>query len=319
MSWNGTKALVTGGAGFVASHIVDMLVAAGARVTVVDNLRAGTMANLTQVAADIEFMDIDIRDADSMMRAAKGQDMAFHLAANASVPNSFHDPRYDFETNSLGTLNLLEAARLNGVGKIVYASSAAVYGEPLYVPVDEAHTLNPCSLYGCSKLSAERLGFMYGSMFGLGFTAIRIFNTYGPRQPRYVLADLLRKLRSDPSKLEVLGDGTQIRDYSYVRDTARAFLLAAESDESAGEVYNISGGNPISIRDLVSLLLRSVGLSGTEVCYTGQSWAGDITRLVANIDKIRDLGHVPRFSLEMGLQEMVEWFDRMYSSGSQAG
>ena len=308
MKWRNVRALVTGGAGFVPSHLVDALVARGAEVTVLDNLQAGKMENLAQAMPRIRFIQGDVRDLDTVDEAVNGQDFVFHLAANASVPNSLDEPRYDFETNALGTFNVLEASRRHDVRKVVYASSAAVYGEPKYVPVDESHPLEPCSFYGCSKLAGEREGFMFHSMFGLCFVAIRIFNTYGPRQPRYVMADLLRKLRENVDELEVLGDGTQVRDYSYVGDTTEAFVLAAENDDMIGQAYNIAGGNPISIRDLVALILGTLDLNHTRVCYTGTSWKGDIARLIADVSKIRGAGFAPTVRLEAGIRAMVEWF-----------
>ncbi|MHB0912202.1 MAG: NAD-dependent epimerase/dehydratase family protein [Armatimonadota bacterium] len=311
MNWNGVRALVTGGAGFVPSHIVDLLVERGAEVTVLDNLKDGKLENLNKSMPHVRFIEGDVRNADAAQEAASGQDYVFHLAANANVPNSLKDPRYDFETNALGSFNIFQAAKDSGVRRVVYASSAAVYGEPQYVPMDEKHPLNPCSFYGCSKLFGEREGFMFADMFDMEFVAIRIFNTYGPRQPRYVMADLLRKLRNNPSELEVLGDGTQVRDYSYVADTARAFIMAAEIGEMSGQAYNIAGGNPISIRELVSLMLDTLGLKDTRVYYTGQSWKGDITRLVANIEKVKAVGFKPEVPLANGIHNMVEWFQSL--------
>jgi len=315
MNWKNKRVLVTGGAGFIPSHVVDALVARGTAVTAFDNLQAGKLENLSAVMEHLRFIQADLRDADAVMHAVEGQEVIFHLAANACVPYSLENPRYDFESNALGTFNVLEAARLHGVGKVIYASSAAVYGEPKYVPMDESHPLEPCSLYGLSKLAGEREGFMYLEMFGLGFVPIRIFNTYGPRQPRYVMADLLRKLRNNPHELEVLGDGTQIRDYSYVSDTAEAIISAAEDDAMLGQAYNVAGGNPISIRDLVTLLLDTLNLNGAQVHYTGQSWKGDITRLMADMTKIRKAGFEPRVPLQKGILKMVEWFQAQEAQG----
>jgi len=306
MNWTDKKALVTGGAGFIGSHVVDMLVERGATVTVLDNMQAGREGNLHKSRDKVTLLTEDIRDIDAVARAVSGQDYIFHLAANASVPNSFKDPRYDHETNSDGTFNLMEAANDSGVKRVIYASSAAVYGAPQYVPTDENHPLQPVSFYGVSKLTAERLGMMYHAMFETGFTAIRIFNTYGPRQPRYVLADLIRKLMRNPDDLEVLGTGEQIRDYCYVSDTAGAFVAAAENESMNGGVYNIAGGNPVSIKDLVGIILKVMDLPNCQVHYTGQSWKGDISKLVADISRIAGAGFKPRVSLEEGVRITID-------------
>lgn len=222
------------------------------------------------------------------------------------MPRSVKEPRFDFETNAVGSFNVYEAANKAGVKRVIYASSAAVYGEPQHVPTDENHPLNPLSFYGVSKLAGERVGFMFNRMYGMGFTAIRIFNTYGPRQPRYVIADLIRKLRKNPRELEVLGTGEQVRDYSFVDDTAGAFIAAAENESMNGDAYNIAGGNPTSIRQLVDIILDVMDIKGCKVTYTGQSWKGDIDRLIADISKIRATGISPRTGLAEGIRRAIE-------------
>jgi UDP-glucose 4-epimerase len=306
MDWNGVRTLVTGGAGFVPSHIVDALVERGAVVTVLDNLQAGREENLEGVRGKIAFLRGDVREAGPVREAVSGQDTVFHLAANASVPASVRDPRYDFETNVAGTFNVLEAARDAGVRRVVYASSAAVYGPPDYVPTDETHPLRPSSPYGLSKLQGEQLGFLFHRMYGLSFSAVRIFNTYGPRQPRYVLADLVRKLMRNPHELEVLGTGEQVRDYAYATDTAGAFLAVAASASLDGEACNISGGNPVSIRELVAIILDVMELPDCRVRYTGASWKGDIDHLEADLTKIRRAGYAPRVALEDGIRRTID-------------
>jgi len=306
MDWSRRKALVTGGAGFIPSHIVDRLTDLGAEVVALDDMSAGLESNLSNSIDRVKLVRADLRNAGAVREAMDGCEFVFHLGANASVPSSVKDPRRDFETNALGSFNVLEAAKELGVRRVVYASSAAVYGEPQYVPTDESHPLDPTSFYGVSKLAGERLGIMYHRMFGLGFTAIRIFNTYGPRQPRYVLADLIRKLHKNPRELEVLGTGAQVRDYCFVSDTAGAFIAAAENDETTGEAFNIAGGNPVSIRDLVGIILKVMELPDCVVTYTGQSWKGDIDRLIANIDKIAARGFAPTVSLEEGIRRTID-------------
>ena len=311
MKLKGRKVLVTGAAGFIGSHLVDRLVEEGAEVVAIDNLKDGDLSNLTESMDKIELHEIDIRDFESLKEVMDGVEIVFHLAANANVPYSVEDPRYDFETNALGTFNVLKLSLDFGVEKVVYASSAAVYGEPVYVPIDEKHPLNPISPYGASKLSGERLGFAYFKTYGLPFVAMRIFNTYGPRQRRYVMHDFLRKLRENPNRLEVLGTGEQIRDFCYVKDCVEAFVLACKSSNAVGEAFNIAGGNPISIRDLAFLMAKILGLDGrTKVVFTRESWKGDIVKLYADISKIKNkLGFEPKIGLEEGILRLKEWFD----------
>jgi nucleoside-diphosphate-sugar epimerase len=308
MQIKGSKVLVTGGAGFIPSHVVDLFVERGAIVSVLDNLKDGAMANLEKSIGQITFFKADLRDAEKVDGIVAGQDIVIHMGANANVPYSVEHPDYDFETNAVGGYNVLHSCVKHKVKKVVYASTAAVYGEPQYTPIDEKHPTLPQSPYGASKLAAERLGFAYHKTYGLPFCAIRIFNTYGERQPRYVMYDLLRKLYKSPEKLEVLGTGEQIRDYSYVSDTALAFVLAAENDTSVGQVYNIAGGRPRSIKEVVQALLETLGLKKTVVTYTGKSWKGDINILIADISKIRnELGFEPRVEFSDGIGRLHQW------------
>lgn len=300
--------LVTGGAGFLGSHMVDALLAEGARVSVVDNLQSGSLRNLAHVKDRICFLEVDIRNYDELEKAVADQDMIYHFAANASVPYSVEHPEYDFETNAGGTFNVIRAALAHGVNKVVNASSAAVYGEPRYIPMDEEHPLEPVSPYGATKVAGEKIGLVFARSFDLNFCVVRIFNTYGPRQPRYVIHDFIRKLQHDTSRLEVLGDGSQIRDYSHISDTIEAFLLVGKSDQTQGEVYNISGGRPISIAELAQMVVRLWGQSPAKIEFTGRSWPGDINRMIGDISKIRDLGFEPRMDLERGIQDMITWF-----------
>ena len=313
MKLRGRRVLVTGAAGFIGSHLVDRLVEKGAEVVAIDNLKDGNLSNLAESMDKIEFHKVDIRNFESLKEVMDGVEIVFHLAANANVPYSVENPKYDFETNALGTFNVLKLSLDLDVEKVVYASSAAVYGEPVYVPIDEEHPLNPISPYGASKLAGERLGFAYFKIYGLPFVSLRIFNTYGPRQGRYVMYDFLRKLEENPNRLEVLGTGEQIRDFCYVKDCVEAFILAAEKNTAVGDVFNIAGGNPISIRDLAYLMVKVLGLDGkTEIVFTGESWKGDIVRLYADINKIKSkLQFTPKFNLTEGILKLVDWFKKV--------
>ncbi len=311
MTWRGKRVLVTGAAGFLGSHLVDALVKSGATVTALDSLHSGDMANLDEARSQIVFREADVRDWEAMRDATRHQDVVFHLAANADVPYSLENPQFDFEVNVLGSQNIMRACMANDVGRLVFASTAAVYGDPVYTPMDEDHPLRPISPYGASKLAAENLGFGYHRSFGLPFTAIRISNSYGERQAKYVIHDFLAKLLSDPGRLEVLGDGNQHRDFCHVSDVSRCFLLAAESDATLGEVLNLAGSGSISITDLAHLVLELLGLEGeTEVSYTGRSWQGDISLLLPDIAKARRLlGFSPEVALKDGIGTLIRWLE----------
>lgn len=305
MPWSGTRVLVTGGAGFIGSHVVDRLVQAGAQVRVLDNLQAGNEANLALERPHIDLRIADLRDAAAVEDAVRGCEIVFHIGANASVPASVDDRGYDFETNTLGTYHLADAAIQHSVRRIIQASTAAVYGPPQYTPVNESHPLNPISPYGGSKLAAERLLYAYAQTFGFELVIVRIFNTYGPRQPRYVAYDLMKKLERNPQRLEVLGSGNQKRDYSYIADTVEALILAGEMPAPQPEVLNISGGRTITIRELVGFILKTLHLENTEVVYGLPSWKGDIETLSGDITKLRGLGWSPTVTLEEGLRRMA--------------
>jgi UDP-glucose 4-epimerase len=309
MSLSQSRVLVTGGAGFIPSHVVDLLVAAGAHVVVLDDLSAGKRENLAAVKDDVELVVGSVANSDLVDRLAKGCRLVFNFAANADVPRSVKHPDVDFTTNAVGAFNVYAACRKHGVERVMQASTAAVYGEPTYTPMDENHPLRPISPYGSSKLAAEATGLAWHHTYGLPFTAIRIFNTYGPRQPRYVIYDLFRKIQKDSKRLEVLGTGEQVRDYCYVEDTAKAFLDLALNPEAVGDVYNIAGGDPISIKQLVALILDTLQLTDTEIYYTGQSWPGDINRLVAGLDKIKKTGFAPTIGLTEGMRRFADWIE----------
>ncbi|MBK8167114.1 MAG: GDP-mannose 4,6-dehydratase [bacterium] len=309
MSLAQSRVLVTGGAGFIPSHVVDLLVAQGAKVVVLDDMSAGKTENLVGVKDDIEFVVGSVADAELVDRLVKGCHLVFNFAANADVPRSVKFPEVDFATNAVGAFNVYTSCRRHGVARIMQASTAAVYGEPEYTPMDERHRLRPISPYGSSKLAAEAMGLAWHHTYALPFTAIRIFNTYGPRQPRYVIYDLFRKIQANSQRLEVLGTGEQIRDYCYVADTAAAFVNLALNPTAVGDVYNIAGGSPVSIKQLVAMILDTLGLTDTEVYYTGQSWPGDINRLVAGLDKIRGTGFAPTVDLTEGLKRFAAWIE----------
>ncbi|MCL0064800.1 GDP-mannose 4,6-dehydratase [Dehalococcoidia bacterium] len=306
----GKRILVTGGAGFIGSHLVDALVERGAIVTVMDKLSLGKEININEKA---KFIKADILDYRQCIKAVEGKDLIFHLAASATTRESsmgWKDPVFDYQVNAIGTLNLLRAlSQQSSKAKFLYTSSAAVYGNPEFTPISEDHPLKPISPYGISKLAGEKYCYAYFKEYGINTVILRIFNPYGPRQPRYVMFDLLKKLCENPKELEVLGDGEQARDYCYVSDTVNALILAAEKSQ-AESIYNVGGGKAITIREVAEKLVKSLGLeSETRIYYTGITWRGDVRTLIADISKIqRELSFKPQIGIENGLAKFRDWF-----------
>ena len=313
--WHGKQVLVTGGAGFIGSWLAETLVNLGSVVTVIDNLYSGKLDNLRHLLKHIKFFEGDIKDMSIVKRVVEGKDYVFHLAANASVPNSMKNLDYDFETNVKGTYNILKAVHLLGSDtRVIYASSAAVYGEPHRLPINESHKLSPISPYGASKLCGEIYCLAFNRVYDLKTVLLRLFNVYGPKQPRYVIYDFLTKLSQNKDTLEVLGTGKQKRDFIYITDAVNAFLVAAQKEEAIGQAINIGTGTLISIKQLASLLIKLLGYEDkTSIEFTGYSWKGDVKAFQANIslaEKI--LGFKPTTSLTKGLKLEIEWFKKSH-------
>jgi len=308
------KVLVTGGCGFLGSHLVERLVAAGALVTVFDSMRGGPATNLEGVADRVRLVRGDVRnrsDVEAALRETR-PDVVYHLAANASVPGSVEDPAYDFEANAVGTFVVLDVLRVLGLKpRVVLASSGAVYGQPDRFPITEDFPLRPISPYGTSKLCAEHIARMFLDVYGIPSVIARIFNSYGPRVPRYIVYDFLQKLRRDPTRLEILGDGKQQRDFTYVTDTVAGVVLLAEKGEP-GEAYNITSGQNHSVTELATMLVSVLGLKDVQFVYTGSSWAGDAQYWKVDNSRLHGLGFDEGVPLCEGLRRTVEWFRTAY-------
>jgi len=204
---------------------------------------------------------------------------------------------------------LFDALREYGrAEKVILASSGAVYGQPQNFPIMEEHAWDPISPYGSSKVCAETIARMFYRVYGLPVVAARIFNTYGPRMARFVILDFLRKLRHNPNVLEILGNGQQTRDFTFVADTVQGLLLLAERGLTA-EAYNLSSGHSVSVTEVARMLIAALNLTGeTQITYTGSSWLGDAQRWVVSIEKISRLGYVPTVDLENGLAKTIQWY-----------
>lgn len=312
---SGARALVTGGAGFIGSFLIERLLSLGVDVTVVDSFVTGRLDNL---AGPIPTERLVVGDLPDILRQRRlhldTYDFIFHLAANAYVPRSVADPSFDYEMNTRGSFCLLEAMRRSGSrARLVNISSAAVYGEPARQPITEGDSLAPIAPYGVSKLAAERYAAVYAHLYGLRTVSLRLFSVYGPRQRKQVVYDLLAKLHANPDRLEVLGDGTSTRDLSYVEDVVEAMLVAATSAPGGGEALNVASGESQTIRELVTTLCR-VCCVAPEIAFTGEERAGDARRWEVNIDRIKSLGYAPRSTFAEGIRATKEWFDRTHAA-----
>ena len=301
--------LVTGGAGFIGSNLVDELLAKGHAVTVLDDLSSGYRENLAHLDGqeDFRFLEGDVRDEALLAQATRGQEAVFHLAASVGNKRSIDNPLTDADINVMGTLKVLEAARRAGCRKMVSSSSAGIFGELKTLPIAEDHPVEPDSPYGCTKLCAEKLCLAYAKLYELEAVALRYFNVYGPRQRFDAYGNVIpifvfQALRGEP--ITVFGDGEQTRDFVHVRDVVQANVKAALSRGVSG-AFNIASGTRITLNDLVDLL-RETGLSPKVL--SGPPRPGDVRHSLADLRQARSLlGFEPRVDLREGLQEYVAW------------
>jgi UDP-glucose 4-epimerase len=302
--------LVTGGAGFIGSHLCKALVRRGVQVTVVDNLSNSGLEGVQEIADRIDFHELDIRSSVFRDLLLTGDfDVIFHLAANAYVPPSIENPDCDFQTNLVAPFRLLETLRGSGSSStLIVASSAAVYGNPSRIPILETDLTVPISPYGVSKLAMERYVSVYSRVYGLRAASLRLFSAYGPRQRKQIVYDFIKKISNSPSELVILGDGTQVRDLVYVEDVVQAALTVLDSAPLHGEVYNVSGGRGYSTREIAETMTEVMGLS-PRFHYTGSTRPGDPEKWIACIDRIRALGFSPRISLAEGMKRTIEWYN----------
>ena len=303
--------LVTGGAGFIGSHIAETLAGRGDAVRVLDDLSTGKKENLAGFLDRIEFIEGDIRDLATCRRAVEGMDHVLHQAALASVPGSVADPLLNNAINVTGTLNLLLAARDAGVRSFVLASSSAVYGNDPAPSKREGREGRPLSPYGISKHVGEKYCQAFHTLFGMRAVALRYFNVFGPRQdPRSEYAAVIPLFITKVLNGErpvIFGDGEQSRDFIHVRNVVQANILAAASPAAAGETINVAGGTALTVNGLLAAVNEALGVR-VEPVHAGPR-AGDIRHSVADISKARRvLGFEPAVSFPDGLRETVDWF-----------
>jgi UDP-glucose 4-epimerase len=302
--------LVTGGAGFIGSHIVRSLLARGDRVKVLDNFSTGKWENLAAIKDDVEIIDADIREPSKVARAVQDVDYIFHHAAFVSVPQSVEEPDTCFDINVQGTLNVLEAASKTSVKRVVLASSAAVYGDSTEYPIKESSAKTSLSPYAASKRVNEVYADMYTRTSEMGVSALRYFNVYGPRQSPdsdYAAAiSIFARLLVDRKAATIFGDGLQSRDFIFVEDVARANLLAAASPVTSGQTINICTGKETTILDLLKVLNEIV--PGTPEAQYAPPRSGDVYRSIGDPSLAKRIFDFDaQVDLMEGLQQTVDW------------
>ena len=306
-----SSCLVTGGAGFIGSHLVDALLAAGWSCRVLDNFSTGSPRNLSHILDQVELIEGDIRDLETVRRAVNGMEVVFHQAALPSVPRSINDPLTTHAVNATGTLNVLSAARESGVRRVVYASSSSVYGDSRQLPKREDMLALPKSPYASSKLAGEHYCRAFLTAYGLETVSLRYFNVFGPRQdptshyaaviPRFISALL------EGTDVRIYGDGRQTRDFTYVGNVVQANLAAASALGAEGGVCNIACGRRTSLLSLLDMLSARIGALPRSVHEAKRT--GDVQDSVADVSEARRLlDYEPETDIQQGLNETVDWF-----------
>ncbi len=308
------SALVTGGAGFIGSHVVDRLLADGWRVRVFDDFSTGSRANLDHVRGDIELVEGSVCDSEAVNTAAQGVEAIFHLAAMGSVPRSVDQPRAAHDNNITGTFNVLEAARAADVPRVIYSASSSAYGDDDALPSRESATPAPLSPYAVSKLAGEHYLRVYASVYGLATVSLRYFNVFGPRQDpnsqyaAVIPAFVTRMVRGEAPV--VYGDGEQSRDFCFVSNVVDANLCAANALRLTGEVVNIACGERTSLNEMLKRINAALGVN--IAAHYEPERAGDVKHSQADITRAKEvIGYVPRMFFAEGLSQTITYYKQL--------
>jgi UDP-glucose 4-epimerase len=305
------KVLVTGGAGFIGSHVVDELVKRGNQVVVYDNLSSGFREHLEAASATglVTLVHGDILDTEALATAMEGAQTVYHLAANADVRGGRANTTVDLQQNVIGTHGVLEAMRRSGASEIIFTSSATVYGEPAVFPTPETYAPVQTSLYGASKLAAEAFIQAYGEYYGIRSYVFRFVSWIGERYSHGVVFDFINKLRDNPARLEILGDGNQKKSYLHVHDGIRGIFLAVERMKDRKNVINLGHREYVDVNRVARLVCEEMGLQDVELHYTGgiRGWLGDSPFVHLDISKLERIGFRPRIPIDEGIRRTVRY------------
>jgi UDP-glucose 4-epimerase len=305
------KVLVTGGAGFIGSHVVDELIRQDHHVIVYDNFSTGFRQHLGQAlnTTRLKIIKADILDLSRLKSALEGVSTVFHLAANADVRGGIVNTAIDVEQNMLGTHRVLEAMRAQSVREIIFTSSATVYGEPDRFPTPESQPLIQTSLYGASKLAAEAMIQAYGEYFGIRSYCFRFVSWIGERYSHGVVRDFVQKLLRNPKELEILGDGKQRKSYLHVADGIRGIFSAMQNLKDLKNVLNLGHVEYMNVKDVANIISQEMGLKTVNYRFTGgaRGWLGDSPFVLLDISKIRETGFQPEISIEEGIRRTVRY------------
>lgn len=316
--FHGANILITGGCGFIGSNLARRLLAAGARVTIVDSLipqYGGNLANIADFRDRVELNISDVRDPHSMAYLIQGKDFLFNLAGQTSHQDSMTDPFTDLEINATSQLSILEAARKhNPKIRIIFASTRQMYGKPDYLPVDEKHPIRPVDVNGINKLAGEWYHLLYNNVYGISTCALRLTNTYGPgmrvKDARQTFLGIWVRLLLENKPIKVFGDGMQLRDFNYVDDCVDALLMAGANDCSHGKVYNLGSPEVVSLKALAEMLVTFVDGGAFElVPFPSERKSIDIGDYYGDFSMIqRELGWKPQVRLLEGLKETISYY-----------
>jgi len=305
------RAVVTGGAGFIGSYLVDRLLEEGCFVTVIDNMSRGCLENLKQHSNNscLIVKKADIRDGNKLNRIFAGHDVAFHMAAHTNIGESPTNHRVDLDNNLIGTLNVLEAMCNNEIQDLVFASTSAVYGEAIVKPTPENFSSPQISLYGASKLACEAYAEAFTQFTSIKFWAFRLANIVGERRRNGVIWDFVHKLLENPSELEILGDGKQSKEYLHVEDCVNGMMIGYKKASSKVNIFNLSAEEQTPVDKIADMVIEEMGLKNVKRNYTGGSrgWVGDIPVVKLSLDKIKKLGWRQKIPSEEAIRRTIRW------------